>query len=121
MLGVGAPKSFRHQNLNLLPQEVVPLVPKQLLDLSIDQHDLALLIRDDHCIRSGFQKPAEFLLRFLPLADVRHSTHILEAARGMPGRESYNVEILNRTVWHQQTMLKIKTFPFVGCTVDNLP
>src|SRR6202042_2064606 len=53
VLGVQAPKSFRHQNLNLLPKEVVPLIPKQLLDLGIDQHDLALAIHDDHCIRSG--------------------------------------------------------------------
>ena len=67
VLGVWAPKPVRHQNLNLLPQQVVPLIPKQFLDLGIDQHDLALPIHDDHGIWSGFQKPAEFLFGLLAL------------------------------------------------------
>jgi hypothetical protein len=71
VLGVRDPRSFRHQNLNLLPQELVPFIPKQFLDLGIDQHDPALPIHDDHRIRSGFQKPAEFLLGLLALTALR--------------------------------------------------
>ena len=62
MLGVSSTKSFWHQYFNLLPQEVLPLVAKQFLHLSIDQHDPSLAIHHDYGIRSGFQEPSEFPL-----------------------------------------------------------
>src|SRR5512133_2593265 len=55
-------KSFRHQNLDLLSYKLLPLVPKHLLHLGIDQDDLALLIQDDHGIWSRFQKPTKYLI-----------------------------------------------------------
>src|SRR5215831_5345327 len=67
-------KPFRHQNLNLLPQKLLPLVAKQLLHLGIDQHDLAPPIHHDHGIGSRFQKPTEFLLSLLALGDITDRT-----------------------------------------------
>src|SRR5260370_2291876 len=59
---------------------------------------------------------------FCPLAlgDVRHGTHIFEGARGSLQRASQNVEVLDRTVRHQQTMLKIKICSCLGRAVDSL-
>src|SRR5262249_52053762 len=63
-------KSFRDQNLNLPPKELLPLVAKQLLHLGIDQHDLSLPVHHDHGIGSRFQKTAELLLGPFPLRDI---------------------------------------------------
>src|SRR5271168_5405993 len=120
VLGVRAPKSLRHQNLNLSPQELVPQMPKQLLDLSIDQHDLALPIHDDHCIRSGFQKPAEFPLSLLALGYVSQSTHKFQVARGSLRLAKQNIKVLHRTIRHLQPMLEIKLFPCPDRAVDSL-
>src|SRR5689334_21192345 len=59
MLGT---KSFRHQNLDLLSEKLLPPVAKHLLHLEIDQYDLALSIQHDHSIRSRFQKATKNLL-----------------------------------------------------------
>ena len=75
MFRVPAAKALRHQHLNLLSQEFVPLIAKQLLNLRIDQHDFSLPIHHDHGVRSGFQKPAEFLLRSFAFRDVLANGH----------------------------------------------
>ncbi len=96
MFGVSAPKPFRHQNLNLLPQELFPLIPKQLLHLCIDQHDLPLPIHHDHRIRSGFQKPTEFLLGLLAPGDVQHRTNKSKIVRFVSFyRMSHNLDMFD--------------------------
>ena len=65
-----AAEPVRHENLDLLFEELFARIPEELLHLGIDQHDLPLSIHDDHRIRSGFQQSAEFLLGLLALGDV---------------------------------------------------
>src|SRR6516225_5618864 len=67
VLRVPGTKSFRDQNLNLPPKELRPLVAKELLHLSIDQHDLSLPVHHDHGIRSRFQQASELLLGLFEL------------------------------------------------------
>src|ERR1700758_2692100 len=50
----------------------------------------------------------DLLFRLLCRGDVSHGTHIFELARARLQRASYNVEVLDRSVRHQQTMSKIK-------------
>src|SRR5208282_1748970 len=67
---VSTTKPFRHENLNLLPQEFFSLISKHILHLCVDQYDPALPTHYDHCIRCGFQKPSEFLLRAFAFRNV---------------------------------------------------
>jgi hypothetical protein len=69
MFRMSRTKPFRPQNLDVLPREFLSLVPKQLLHLGIDQHDLALTIHYDHAIRRRFQQRAEPLLGLLSLGN----------------------------------------------------
>ena len=62
----------------------------------------------------------DLLLRLLCRGDVGHGTDIFELARGRLQRASYNVEVLDRAVRHQQTMFKIKVCLVPGRAVESL-
>jgi hypothetical protein len=54
--------AFGNQHFHGPPKKLFPLVPKEFLGLGIDQRDFAMLIGDDHGIRSRFQESAELIV-----------------------------------------------------------
>src|SRR5258707_7833490 len=62
----------------------------------------------------------DLFFRLLCCAEVRHGTHIFEVARRRFQRASQQVDVLDSTIRHQQTMFNIKIRLFVGCVVDSL-
>src|ERR1700722_11389314 len=62
----------------------------------------------------------DLVFSLLCCGDVCNSAHIFQVARGTLQRASQNVEVLHRTIRHQQPMLTIKIFPLVACAVDSL-
>jgi len=66
---VSRTKPFRHQNVNLLSQKLLPLVPKSHPTWAIHQHGPTFPDHHDQCVWSGFQKPTE-LCRVFALGDL---------------------------------------------------
>src|SRR5262249_39757611 len=106
---VTATKTLWHKNLNLLPQEVFPLIAKELLHLGIDQYDLTLTVRHDHGIGSGFQEPTKLLVGFFALGDVCYGTYELQLLRfKVSRRTAHHANVFHRAVRHQQAMFEIE-------------
>jgi hypothetical protein len=60
-------KSLRNEHVDILPDQLVAAVSKQLLDLPVDQDDSAVAGRKHHSIRCRLHHQAELLLRSLEL------------------------------------------------------
>ena len=60
-------KTFGYQHFNVLLEQLVSHITKQLLRLSIHQDNLAFAVRHDHGIRCGFEESSEFALGLQPL------------------------------------------------------
>src|SRR6185436_11762927 len=58
------------QDLDLLPEQLLTRIAKDLLDLRIDKFDLSLFVNNDHGVWRRFEQPADAFLRLLPLRDV---------------------------------------------------
>src|ERR1700722_6383413 len=59
--------------------------------------------------------------RLLDRGDVRHRTNVFEAPWGAVRRARNDMEVLDGTVQHLQTMFKIKIRLFPGRVLENLP
>ena len=70
MLRMFTPEPLRQQHFDFLPQDLCSLIAKHLLQLRIDQNNLAFTIHDRDRIGCRFQQPAEFLLGLLAILDV---------------------------------------------------
>ena len=75
-----AAETFWDQDLNLLPQQLLTLIPKKGFHLRVYQDHLSTTIYNYNCVRSGFQKAPEFRLR---LALGRFSPMVLTGMRGV--------------------------------------
>ena len=54
-------KAVGHEDLHRLAQQLFPLVAKELFGLSVDRHDGARCVHDDHGIRGGFEQGAKLV------------------------------------------------------------
>jgi hypothetical protein len=61
---------LRNEFLDLFAEELLPFVPKQFLDLCVDEDNLSVLVYNYDSIRRGLEKATESGLRALLPADV---------------------------------------------------
>ncbi len=81
------------ENFDFLPQDLCSLIAKHLLQLRIDQNNLAFTIHDRDRIGCRFQQPAEFLLGLLAILNVGRDPVPLEnLASSVPQRHSAHLE-----------------------------
>ncbi len=59
-----------HQHLDALPEQLDALVAEELLGLSIDEHDRALLVDYDHRVGCGLQEALDAIQRVLAIRNV---------------------------------------------------
>ena len=59
---MGGAEALGHERLDLLAHELVPVIPEQLLRLSVDEHDRSLVVHDHHRVRRRLHELAELLL-----------------------------------------------------------
>ena len=85
--GMLAAEPVGHEQLHRPAHQLIPRVAEQLLELRIDQCDLALAVDQDHARGRGLDRQQELLHRAAPLRDVADERRDTQDVAVVDGRE----------------------------------